>query len=126
MNRPTQRRKCTFAILVCHAVSGRSSSTDSIGRPGFIHSVLLTNLQPATIYYYQYGNDADGWSVERSFVSRPSADVASVKFLAYADMGWGGDNSARSTSLHALQEIVNGYDHGFLLHFGDISALYGC
>ena len=37
--------------------------------PGFIHSVVLSGLQPATAYFYQCGNDEDGWSQVFQFTS---------------------------------------------------------
>jgi hypothetical protein len=37
--------------------------------PGFIHSVLLSGLAPDTAYYYQFGNDVDGWSQVYQFNS---------------------------------------------------------
>jgi hypothetical protein len=33
----------------------------------------MTGLQPATTYFYRYGNDVDGWSGVSSFVSRSLA-----------------------------------------------------
>ena len=86
--------------------------------------MLLTGLAPSTKYFYQFGDDVNGWSTERTFVSRPPAGTTSCRFLAYADMGsYAGGTSALSTALRSLEEVVSGYDHGFLLHFGDISAL---
>lgn len=93
--------------------------------PGFIHVVILTGLAHSTMYFYQYGNDVDGWSEERSFLSRPEKSTEeTVKFLAFADMGIDSSPAATSTSIMALQDVVNGYNH-FLLHFGDISYARG-
>jgi hypothetical protein len=39
--------------------------------PGVIHTVNMTSLKPNTRYYYQFGNDIEGWSDVHSFVSRP-------------------------------------------------------
>ena len=41
--------------------------------PGYIHSVVLSGLSPNTVYFYQVGNDVDGWSQVFQFTSRSSA-----------------------------------------------------
>ena len=63
--------------------------------PGFMHSVLLTELSPnATRYYYSVGNDVDGWSEEFSFLSSRATESLNnvsnpdpIRFLALADHG---------------------------------------
>ena len=30
--------------------------------PGYIHTMLLSDLRPSTTYFYRVGNDQDGWS----------------------------------------------------------------
>ena len=85
--------------------------------PGFIHSVVLLGLQPATAYFYQCGNDEDGWSQVFPFTSpfvvgcgwkcddwfgRIAASTRSVNFIAYADMGIWDPPTAQTTA-----ELVN-------------------
>jgi hypothetical protein len=43
---------------------------DYFRSPGYIHFTLLTGLAFDTIYYYQFGNELDGWSEVRQFTSR--------------------------------------------------------
>ena len=45
--------------------------------PGFIHSVVLSDLAPGTAYFYQCGNDVDGWSQVFEFTSPFDAPHAS-------------------------------------------------
>ncbi|KAF1336556.1 Calcineurin-like phosphoesterase, partial [Globisporangium splendens] len=93
--------------------------------PGFMHKVFLRGLASGKMYFYQFGNDEDGWSAVYSFQSRPDPSVKTAKFIAYADMGVdGGAPSATSTAVRVYQDVLNGYD-GFLLHFGDISYARG-
>jgi hypothetical protein len=92
--------------------------------PGYFHHVLLPKLVPFTMYYYVYGNKVDGWSDERSFLSRPalntSESLEEVRFLGYGDQDWDEPGSVQTAAL-ALRDVVEGgYDH-FLLHFGDLS-----
>jgi len=47
----------------------------------------MTDLRPDTRYFYQFGNDADGWSREYTFKSKASPWREDVSFLVYADMG---------------------------------------
>lgn len=88
--------------------------------PGYFHHVLLEELVPHTRYYYRYGNDVDGWSDERSFLSRADSTVDEVKFLGYGDQDWDEPGSVQTAAL-ALRDIVShGFDD-FVLHFGDLS-----
>ncbi|RHY82492.1 hypothetical protein DYB35_001464 [Aphanomyces astaci] len=49
---------------------------------------------------------------------------ATVKWIAYGDMGVDSSPAATSTALHVSQDILRGYN-SFLLHFGDISYARG-
>ena len=51
-----------------------------------MHTVVLKQLQPGTRYFYQFGNDQDGWSDVQTFTSRPAPSTKSAKFIAYAGM----------------------------------------
>ena len=46
-----------------------NNNTYFIG-PGYFHDVLLTDLKPNTLYYYQYGSD-DIFSDVEPFTSAP-------------------------------------------------------
>ncbi|KAF0698960.1 Aste57867_10451 [Aphanomyces stellatus] len=93
--------------------------------PGFMHTIVMDELTLATTYYYQFGNDVDGWSAIYSFQSRPPVDsTAPVKFIAYGDMGVDNAPAAWSTAMRVYQDVRDGYD-AFLLHFGDVSYARG-
>ncbi|ETV70422.1 hypothetical protein, variant 3 [Aphanomyces astaci] len=95
--------------------------------PGYMHTVVMDSLDLNATYSYQFGNDIDGWSATYSFQSRPPAHVApdaTVKWIAYGDMGVDSSPAAASTALHVSQDILRGYN-SFLLHFGDISYARG-
>lgn len=92
--------------------------------PGFMHKVLLKGLANGKTYFYQFGNEHDGWSAVYSFQSRPDPSVKTANFIAYADMGIDGAPSATSTAVRSYQDVLDGYD-SFLLHFGDISYARG-
>lgn len=92
--------------------------------PGWMHRVLLTGLSLDTMYFYQYGNDIDGWSEERFFTSHPGTQRRVAKFIAYADMGIDPAPSGSGTALRSALDIANGYKD-FLIHFGDISYALG-
>lgn len=57
-------------------------------RSGFIHEVVISNLQlsdfPVT-YFYRCGDEEDGWSEVRSFRTRPWHPDAPVRFAANGD-----------------------------------------
>ncbi|CAF3436133.1 unnamed protein product, partial [Rotaria sp. Silwood2] len=37
--------------------------------PGFLHTILLNDLHPSTMYFYRVGTDEDGWSSVYSFTN---------------------------------------------------------
>ena len=45
-------------------------SQEYFRNPGYMHFVLLQGLAYDTVYYYQFGNDFDGWSQTYQFTSR--------------------------------------------------------
>ncbi|OQR92284.1 calcineurin-like phosphoesterase [Achlya hypogyna] len=110
---------------MCHAPATTMGQT-LYRHPGYFHSVVMDNLEPATEYFYQFGNDVDGWSDVASFVSRVTrGDETPVSFIAYADMGVDDAPRGWSTALRVFEDVVaRGYNH-FLLHFGDISYARG-
>lgn len=87
-----------------------------------MHTVIMKNLVPNTEYYYQYGNDEDGWSKVHLFRSRPTSNkTTTTKFIAYADMGVNDAPAGSSNAVRVYSSVMEqGYD-SFLLHFGDIS-----
>ncbi|DAZ94411.1 TPA: LOW QUALITY PROTEIN: hypothetical protein N0F65_003440 [Lagenidium giganteum] len=109
---------------MCHAPANQTAQR-LFRDPGFMHTVIMSSLQPERRYFYQYGNDEDGWSQIQSFVSPPARTAKNAKFIAYADMGVDGSPAAQSTAMRVYHEVVaNGYE-SFLLHFGDISYARG-
>ena len=110
------------AEQVCN--SPANTTSQSYWRdPGYFHHVLLTHLLPHTRYFYTYGNANDGWSEERSFLSRPLPGTVSaqeVKFLGYGDQDWDEPGSVQTAAL-ALRDVTSkGFDN-FVLHFGDLA-----
>lgn len=55
--------------------------------PGYIHSAVMTGLQPSTSYPYKYGSDSAGWSQQVQFRTPPAGGSNELKFLAFGDMG---------------------------------------
>ena len=51
--------------------------------PGYMHTIILSQLKPNTRYYYRYGNAISGWSSISSFRSPPKPGHAVNRFLAY-------------------------------------------
>jgi hypothetical protein len=85
-----------------------------------MHTVVLNNLQPGQVYFYQFGNDVDGWSEIAQFRSRPPKGSKNAKFIAYADMGVDPAPAASSTAMRVFADVVGNSFDSFLLHFGDI------
>lgn len=55
--------------------------------PGYIHTAVMSKLQPSQSYMYKYGSDSIGWSDQISFKTPPASGSDELRFLAYGDMG---------------------------------------
>ena len=123
-NQTTYDTTTYTASEICN--SPANTTSQSYWRhPGYFHHSLLTSLLSSTRYYYQYGNDIDGWSEEKSFLSRPhvNKEIQQVKFIGYADQDWDEPGSVQTSAL-VLRDILDGWD-SFVLHFGDLGYAEG-
>jgi len=114
----------TYNNTMMCAPPATTISQQNFRDPGFIHTVKASGLAPSTVYFYQFGNDVDGWSAVHQFKSRPLPPQTITKFIAFADMGLSSYPAAYSTCGLVTQEL--NYGNGeFVLHFGDISYAEG-
>ncbi|KAJ4979818.1 hypothetical protein NE237_010598 [Protea cynaroides] len=101
--------------------------------PGYIHTAVMTGLQPSTSYYYKYGSDSVGWSDQIQFQTPPAGGSAELKFLAYGDMGKAPKDASvehyiqpGSTSVvDAMAKEVESGKIDSIFHIGDISYATG-
>ena len=115
----------TYAASDLCQAPGNQTSQQWFRDPGMIHDVLMTGLDASTQYFYVYGHEEGiSMSKERTFVTRPPEhDIeSSVKFIAYADMGY---QEGMTTATNALEDVFSSGFRDFLLHFGDISYARG-
>ncbi|CAF3957658.1 unnamed protein product [Rotaria magnacalcarata] len=93
--------------------------------PGYMHTILLEDLQPGTIYYYRVGNDELGWSAVYSFTNRPADKNQGVTLIAFGDMGLSPvEPGAKSTVARVTTQVLS-KNITCLLHIGDISYARG-
>ncbi|KAI7845277.1 hypothetical protein COHA_001120 [Chlorella ohadii] len=112
---------------------GPPANTSGWMQPGWLHGAVMNGLQPATRYFYQYGDEELGWSAEESFVSPPAVGPDStVRLLAVADLGQAeADGSMEASemlpSLHTTARLAEEAAAGaqLLVHNGDISYARG-
>lgn len=96
---------------------------------GHLHGVELVDLEPNQQYFYQVGNEFQGWSDIYTFKSAPISHAsATTRMAIFGDMGvqFKGldDNShnefgGASSTLERLIKDIDTYDT--VLHIGDIS-----
>lgn len=101
--------------------------------PGYIHSAIMTGLQPSTTFTLKYGSEAVGWSDEIQFRTPPAGGSDELKFLAYGDMGKAPRDAtvehyiqpgALSVSAALEEEVASG-NYDSIFHIGDISYATG-
>lgn len=98
--------------------------------PGYQHDVLLTNLQPATRYYYQFGTP--GKFSERSYFDTPPlvGSKQDLNMIVFGDLGSFplGYHPYRSPpgtvkTFHSLYSDVDKNDYNLVIHNGDIACM---
>ncbi|UJR29426.1 hypothetical protein I4U23_010638 [Adineta vaga] len=93
--------------------------------PGYIHTILLEDLRPSTIYYYRVGSDEHGWSSINKFINRPSSIDDEVNLIAYGDMGVSPIQSGAKPTIDRILSRVISNNVTAVLHIGDVSYARG-
>ncbi|KAL0919246.1 hypothetical protein M5K25_011329 [Dendrobium thyrsiflorum] len=101
--------------------------------PGYIHSAIISGLQPSSSYFYKYGSDSVGWSKDVKFSTPPAAGASETTFLSYGDMGKAPiDQSVEHYIQPGSRSVVEGMTDELaagnidsILHIGDISYATG-
>ncbi|CAK9311464.1 unnamed protein product [Citrullus colocynthis] len=103
--------------------------------PGFIHSAVMTQLQPSTTYSYEYGSDFVGWSNQTTFRTPPAGGGGNdFHFLAFGDMGKAPLDSSSVehyiqpgsiSVVEGMKEEVESGKVDAIFHIGDISYATG-
>ncbi|CAK9178859.1 unnamed protein product, partial [Ilex paraguariensis] len=101
--------------------------------PGYIHSAVMTGLQPSTTVSYKYGSDSAGWSNQIKFKTPPAGGSDEVKFLAFGDMGKAprdasAEHYIQPGSLSVIKAMADEVASGSIdsiFHIGDISYATG-
>ncbi|CAO2166715.1 unnamed protein product [Urochloa humidicola] len=79
----------TFTQKDMCSIPGLPSPAKDFGwhDPGYIHSAVMTGLQPSQSYTYRYGSDSVGWSDTNKFRTPPAGGSDETSFVIYGDMG---------------------------------------
>ncbi|KAE8686655.1 Detected protein of confused Function [Hibiscus syriacus] len=101
--------------------------------PGYIHTAVMTGLQPSSISNYKYGSDAIGWSDEIGFHTPPAGGSDELKFLVFGDMGKAPFDASIEhyiqpgsvSVVKAMEEEMNNGSINSIFHIGDISYATG-
>ncbi|XP_059651941.1 probable inactive purple acid phosphatase 27 [Cornus florida] len=101
--------------------------------PGYIHTAVMTALQPSTAFAYRYGSDSAGWSNQTQFRTPPAGGSDELKFLAFGDMGKAprdasAEHYIQPGSLSVINAMAGEVASGSvdsIFHIGDISYATG-
>ncbi|KAA8537299.1 hypothetical protein F0562_027014 [Nyssa sinensis] len=101
--------------------------------PGYIHSAVMTGLQPSNTFSYRYGSDSAGWSNQIHFRTPPAGGSDELKFLAFGDMGKAprdasAEHYIQPGSLSVMKAMADEVASGnvdSIFHIGDISYATG-
>jgi hypothetical protein len=90
------------------------------GWKGYVHTVMLTGLQPSTKYYYIAGSvNQNNWSQEFSFTTAPDTNTGKHVFAVMGDMG-----TTIPMGWAVTNQMVTDnekYHFGAILHVGDVA-----
>ncbi|CAF0977712.1 unnamed protein product [Adineta ricciae] len=101
------------------------TSPQAFINPGYMHTILLEDLRPSTIYYYRVGNNEHGWSPIYHFTNRPATIDDEVNLIAYGDMGVSPIQSGAKATIDRVTARVQTNNITAILHIGDVSYARG-
>ncbi|KAG8656699.1 hypothetical protein MANES_04G164100v8 [Manihot esculenta] len=101
--------------------------------PGYIHSAVMTGLNPSSKFSYRYGSDSVGWSDQIQFKTPPAAGSNELRFLAFGDMGKAPRDAStehyiQPGSISVVDSMIEEVKSGnvdSIFHIGDISYATG-
>ncbi|XP_062175489.1 probable inactive purple acid phosphatase 27 isoform X2 [Alnus glutinosa] len=101
--------------------------------PGYIHSAVMTGLEPSSTFSYRYGSDSAGWSEQIQFRTPPAGGSDELKFLAFGDMGKAPRDASTEhyiqpgslSVIEAMADEVDSNKIDSIFHIGDISYATG-
>jgi len=106
-------------------------------QPGALLEAELTGLEPGARYVYSFGDEATGWSTERSFTAAPAGDAHRETVVAiFGDLGqappdgasqhsWDFENRGELPSRNTTDRLAADTSLELALHIGDISYSVG-
>lgn len=89
--------------------------------PGHMHDVVLTDLEPGRLYYYQCGSNSIRGAVRSFRAGLPAGDSTPFRFVTFGDMDT--TRAAVITAGLVKQEVEGGAS--FVLNLGDLSYASG-
>jgi hypothetical protein len=120
---------------MCNTIPKLPSPAKDFGwhDPGYIHSVVMTELNPSSLSSYRYGSDSVSWSDPIQFKTPPAVGSDDFKFIAYGDMGKAPldpslEHYIQPGSLSVVKAMIDEVNEGnvdSIFHIGDISYATG-
>lgn len=94
------------------ALGNTATGTEvSTGGPvGYVHSVSLSGLEPATEYFYRVGGPGD-WSAIETFRTAPSAETAGCEPVRFVAMGDGRSDDGYGPATHWKSILAEAVGH---------------
>ncbi|KAK0581457.1 hypothetical protein LWI29_014012 [Acer saccharum] len=99
----------------------------------YIHTAVMSGIDPSSISYYRYGSDSVGWSDKIQFKTPAAGGSDELKFLAFVDMEKAPldasvEHFLQPGSLSVTKAMADEVDNGnvdSIFHIGDISYATG-
>ncbi|GAB4841322.1 hypothetical protein Ancab_022048 [Ancistrocladus abbreviatus] len=134
-NRKSQTSKVTTFTQndMCTSIIPSPAKDFGWHDPGYIHTAVMTGLQPLSSYTAMYGSNSVGWSDQIHFQTPPAGGSNELKFLAYGDMGKtpldaSTEHYVQPGALSVVKAIIDEVDSSevdAIYHIGDISYATG-
>ncbi|CAL4973588.1 unnamed protein product [Urochloa decumbens] len=125
----------TFTQKDMCSIPGLPSPAKDFGwhDPGYIHTAVMTGLQPSQSYTYRYGSDSVGWSDTNKFRTPPAGGSDETSFVIYGDMGKAPldpsvEHYIQPGSISVTKAVAKEIEAGkvdSIFHIGDISYATG-
>jgi len=128
-NRVTTGTSTTYGASDLCMEPANLTEPGKFSSPGILHTVVMTNLQPNTTYYYKVGlehGQGVAWSQVFSYVSPLlPGDDSSFSYLVYGDQGCPLDGWSKGGAWTAALAKTQVPQVRAVHHFGDLSYARG-
>ncbi len=111
-----------YGPTTAYGMEATGTSFLASGKLGYVHEVVLTDLEPSHTYHYRVGSYTGGWSQDYTFTTgqAETEECSSFSFVVIGDSRSESERGPSPIFHDVLEEAIEREEPAFVLHGGDI------